>query len=268
MPDDVKFDIHQHFGTIMGVPGSAPRTDATPKMDCERRLAFMDHYGIVAAAIMPGHSFNGARGLADIIAINDGVHDYGKLSPDRFPALFGTIDPRHGRACLAEVERLHAKGFRGLSWHNRFQGLPIDHPIMFDIVERMDGCGMVGLFHCYANGDFEAPWRLRRLAERFPATKFCALDAMTSPENLEQLFGIVEQCDNVTIDLTSTLLGPQGVLWALERVGPAKLVFGSNHYSMSPLHRIDALDALDEAHLGEAERRAILHDNARGVLGV
>lgn len=263
-----KFDLHQHYGSLIGVPGAAARQVVTPQMDCDNRLAFMDTFGIEAAAIMPGHSYNASRGIADIVAINDGLHAYGALAPDRFPALFGTVDPRHGRACLAEVERLHGLGFRGLSWHHRMQGLPMDHAVMFDVVERMDAFGMAVLAHCYAQGDFEAPWRLRRRAERFPRTRFFALDAMTSPENLEQLFGVVERCDNVSIDLTSTLVGPQGLRWAVTRVGAERLTFGSNFYSMSRIDRIDALEAIDQAGLEPEERAAILGGNARALLGI
>jgi predicted TIM-barrel fold metal-dependent hydrolase len=264
---DTKFDLHQHYGSLIGVPGVALQA-TTPQIDCERRLEFMDAFGISAAAIMPSHSYNASRGVADIVALNDALHAYGQLAPDRFVALLGTVDPRHGRDCLAEVERLHAMGFRGVSWHPRFQGLPMDHPVMIDIVERMDALGMVALIHCAAQGDFESPWRLRRLAERFPRTRFFALDAMTSPENLEQLFGIVERCDNVFIDLTSTLVGPQGLLWAIERVGVPRLVFGSNFYSMVKIGRIDALDAVEAAGLNDADRLAILGGNARSLLGV
>lgn len=261
------FDLHQHFGTLIGVPGAAAAASAmTPEIDCERRIAFMDALGIAAAAIMPGHSYSAPRGLADVMAINDGVDAYGKLAPKRFPALFGTLDPRHGLACLSEVERLHRLGFKGISWHHRMQGLPMDHAVMFQIVERMDALGMIAMCHCYAQGDFEAPWRLRRLAEHFPETTFFALDAMTSPENLEQLIAVAERCDNVMIDLTTTLLGARGVLWAIERLGPGRLVFGSNYYSMSPIHRVDALDAVEAAGLDEEARRAILADNALSLL--
>lgn len=263
-----KFDLHQHYGALMGVPGAGGAIAGNPQLDCERRLAFMDAHGIAAAAIMPGHSYSAPRGLPDVVAINDGVHAYGALSPERFPALFGTVDPRHGRACLPEVDRLHSLGFKGVSWHHRMQGLPMDHPVMFDIVERMDALGLIAMCHCYAQGDFESPWRLRRLAERFPDTTFCALDAMTSFENLEQLAEVALTCGNVYIDLTSMLIGAQGIRWAIERVGAEKLVFGSNHYSMSPIHPVEALTAVDAAGCSTAETGAILGGNARSLLGL
>jgi predicted TIM-barrel fold metal-dependent hydrolase len=259
-----RFDIHQHFGTVPGSSGKA----VTPEDDRETRVAFLDAFGIGQCAVMPGHAYGAPNGLADLRAINDGLRDYAALAPERFAAVFGTIDPRHGMANVAEVERLAGLGFRGLSWHHRFQGLPMDHPVMFAVVEAMDAHGMAVLAHCYAQGDFEAPWRLRRLAECFPKTPFFALDAMTGPENLDQLLGVAEVLDNVYIDLTSTLLGSRGVERAVRRVGAGRLVFGSNYYSMSRVGRVVAIDAVEEAELDAADKAAILGGNARRLLGL
>ncbi|MDG2002386.1 MAG: amidohydrolase family protein [Novosphingobium sp.] len=261
-------DIHQHYGALIGVPGSSGDAGAGLERDRDSRLEGMEHFGVAKTALMPGHSYSAPRGLTDIRAINDGLHEYGKLEPERFAALFGTVDPRHGKASIGEVERVADLGFAGLSWHHRMQGLPMDHPVMFEIVARMDALGLIALVHCYANGDFEAPWRLRRLAERFPGTTFVALDAMTSPGNCEQLIAIAEANPNVFIDLTSTLLGGRGVLMALERLGAGRLVYGSNSYSMTQPSSIAALDAVDEAGLGEADRQAILGGNAARILGM
>ena len=121
----------------------------TPQDDCAHRLAFMDSFGIGQAALMPGHSYRAPNGLADVRAINDALHTYARLAPERSPAVFGTLDPRHGDVNVAEVERLAAMGFRGLSWHHRMQGLTMDHPVMFAIAEPMAAHGMVFMAHCY-----------------------------------------------------------------------------------------------------------------------
>jgi predicted TIM-barrel fold metal-dependent hydrolase len=262
------FDVHQHFGLVPGRTGAGDDPGDVLANDCRLRIAFMEQFGIERAAIMPGHFYSAPGGIADIRALNDGVHVYGRLAPERFVALFGTLDPRHGSANLAEIDRLGALGFRGVSWHHRFQGLPIDHPVMFAIAERMAQHGMVAMMHCYAQGDFEAPWRLRRLAEHFPEMTFVGLDAMTSPENLEQFLAITERLDNVYFDMTTTLLGPRGVRLTVERGGVERLLFGSNYYSMSTMPHIAALTALEAAGLDPAQARAILFDNACRVMGI
>ncbi len=68
--------------------------------------------------------------------------------------------------------------------------------------------------------------------------------------------------------MTSILVGPQGLIWAIERVGVPKLLFGSNFYSMVRVGRIDALDAIEGACLNDADRLAILGGNTRSLLGV
>jgi predicted TIM-barrel fold metal-dependent hydrolase len=266
-PAEGYFDMHQHVGVLIGIPGMEAGATSL-ETDAAMRLAFMDDTGIGQAALMPTHAYTAPNGLADVRALNDVLVAYQKLAPDRFPLIIGTLDPRHGLRAAAEVERLHGLGFRGLSWHHRMQGLPMDHPVMFAIVERMDALGMVVMPHCYANGDFESPWRLRRLAERFPRTAFLALDAMTSPENLEQILGAAEVLANIHVDLTTNVLGAQGVHACVDRLGAERLLFGTNYYSMSPSRPPEELDHLAAAGLSEVQTRLVTSGNARRLFGL
>jgi predicted TIM-barrel fold metal-dependent hydrolase len=261
------FDIHQHVGGLIGIAGVGD-SGAGPQADATRRLAVMDRFGIAQAALMPAHAYANPRGLADTRAVNDAIAAVARLAADRFPVMVGTVEPRHGSKALDEVDRLHGAGFRAISWHHRMQGLPMDHPAMFAIVERMSRLGMPVLAHCYASADFEAPWRLRRLAERFPQTGFVALDAMTSPENLEQILGATEMLANVHLDLTSTVLGSAGVRATVSRAGAARLLFGSNLYSMADRGHLGELECVREAGLTESDRRLILGGNARRLMGL
>ena len=262
------FDIHQHFGQLSGFHGLHGRS-ATIEDDLKARLAMMDRFGVAACALMPSHAYAAPRGAADVAALNDALLDYQQLAPDRFPVAAPTADPRHGRQAVAEVERVHARGARALSWHQRFQGLPMDHPAMFEIVAQMDRLGMTAMCHCYANGDFESPWRLRRLAEAFPQTSFVALDAMTSPENLEQILAVAEVLPNVYFDLTSSLLGVDGVRRSLDRLGPTRLVFGTNYYSLGAPEEQHDVKLLFAATGGMDEARRLAGgDNARRIFGL
>jgi predicted TIM-barrel fold metal-dependent hydrolase len=261
------FDLHQHVGGLIGIAGMGDAS-AGPEKDAAMRLAYMDRFDIAQAAVMPVHAYAAPRGLPDTRALNDAVAAMARQAPDRFPVRVGTVEPRHGTAGLAEVERLHAEGFQAISWHHRMQGLPIDHPAMFAIVARMSELGLVVMAHVYAHADFEQAWRLRRLAERFPQTTFIALDAMTSPENLEQILALAEGLSNLNLDLTSTLLGPPGVRAAVRRLGPDRLFFGTNYYSMTRREEVGEFDAVREAGLPPAEERLVLGGNARRVFGL
>ncbi|HKX77283.1 MAG TPA: amidohydrolase family protein [Novosphingobium sp.] len=264
-PNLAIFDFHQHMGSLIGIPGGGG-ANATVEADVERRLAFMDGAGIAQCALMPGHSYSAPRGAADIRAMNDDLVAYRRHAPDRFPVIAATVDPRHGDHAVAEVERLAGMGVQALSWHNRMQGLPIDHAVMFAIVEKADKAGMAIMAHCYANGDFEAAWRLRRLAEAFPDTQFVALDAMTSPENLELILAIAEVVPNFHLDMTTTVLGVDGVRRCLDRLGPTRLVFGTNYYSMGVRSTLPELDLVRGAGPTDEALALVMGGNARRIL--
>lgn len=259
------FDVHQHVGNLIGhIPG-ATKGSGTIEDDVRSRIACMDFAGIAQAALMPAHAYNASRGVVDIVAINDRLLAVRALAPDRFPVVAATVDPRHGPDALDEVSRLAAHGVQALSFHNRFQGLPVDHAMMFRIVERATDHGMVIMAHAYASGDFESPWRLRRLVEAFSQTRFIALDALTSQENLDQLCAMAESLTNLAIDLTAALLGVPGVQQAINRLGPDRLLFGTNFYSHGktrfPADLATLLAATDDAaalkQMGGANARRI-----------
>jgi predicted TIM-barrel fold metal-dependent hydrolase len=55
---------------------------------------------------------------------------------------------------------------------------------------------------------------------------------------------------------------------ALERLGGSRLVYGSNSYSMTRPSSIAALDAIKQAGLSEADRKAVLGGNTARILGL
>ncbi len=262
------FDVHQHVGNLVGhIPG-ATKGGGTIEEDCRSRIAFMDSFGITQSALMPAHAYDAARGAADIGAINDRLLELRALAPERFPVLAATVDPRHGAHALGEIDRLRDLGVQALSFHNRFQGLPLDHGMMVRIAERMNGQGMVMMAHCYASADFEAPWRLRRLAEAFPDMPFLALDVQTSRENLDQLIATAERLPNLHLDLTSSLLGRNGLLKCLDRLEPTRLTFGTNFYSHGSRTSVPEIDLLLDTVTDAEALRLIGGDNARRLFGL
>jgi predicted TIM-barrel fold metal-dependent hydrolase len=263
------FDNHQHVGGVPGVPGqrfSGVLDDAQREEDFQRRVAVMDRAGIAQAAVMPAHSYPRPNGLADTRAVNDALAAYCARDPARFPAVIGTVEPRYGDDGLVEIDRMGALGFKGVSWHHRQQGLPIDHPVMFRIIERMARHNLVPFVHCLADADFEDVWRLCTLAQAFPRTPFLCMDTATDAVNFENAMRCGERAPNMYFDITSFMLQPDAISRFVSRLGAARLIFGSNLYSMMRTHRMREIEAVTAARLPDTARRQILGDNARRIL--
>jgi predicted TIM-barrel fold metal-dependent hydrolase len=264
------FDFHQHFGEMLGSPGTPSLSpDEVMRRDIEVRVRVMEAAGIGQALLMPSHTYDRAGGFEATRAMNDRLSAYRLLDPAHFPAVIGTVEPRHGADAVAEVDRTHAElGFRGLSWHHRQQGLPMDHPVMIDCLSRMDALGMIAMIHCFPGADFEELWRIRRLAEAFPKVRFVVLDSMAAGRQFEEALNVGERTENIFLDITSTVIGPGGIERAVACLGASRIVFGTNLYS-NFFHRAFAeiADVRRAAISGEA-KALIFGGNARKLLGL
>lgn len=265
------FDNHQHVGGVPGIPGhhaTGALDDSQIARDHAIRVEAMQRVGTSQAALMPGHSYPRPNGLADTRTVNDTLAAYRRFDSERFPAVIGTVEPRYGADGLAEIDRVHALGFQGLSWHHRQQGLAIDHPVMHTFAERMVDHGLVAFIHCYPDGDFESVWRLRNLAESHPELAVLCMDTGTHTEAFEEALRCAERAANVFVDLTSFSLGASAIERAVAVLGAERIVFGTNLYSLTRPVRSHELDMVMAAALTDAQRRAILGGNARRLLGL
>src|SRR5207249_4467381 len=118
-------------------------------------------------------------GIQATMRSNDTVAEYRQRDRQRFPVAAGIVEPLHGDRSLAELERIkHELGLEGVVWHNRFQGVAVDHPYMRPLLKKVSELGLVPFIHTNAESNMEAAWRLERLAHEFPELTFVALDAL------------------------------------------------------------------------------------------
>ena len=159
------FDIHHHLGSLTG--GSLQEEAGWQDRDYDNRVRIMESNGVTMSAILAATGYIQADGIKDTMRSNDTVAAYRKRDPKRFPVACGTVEPLHGTRSLSELERMkHELHLEGVVWHNRFQGVAIDHQLMRPLLKKVSELGLLPIIHTNAESNMEAVWRLERLAER------------------------------------------------------------------------------------------------------
>ncbi|KPJ70626.1 MAG: hypothetical protein AMS14_10280 [Planctomycetes bacterium DG_20] len=159
LPDTLVIDGHVHIG-----PWRHNTTFHSVEEAVEESVAFMDAHGIDAVCAMGGGSmFTGA----DYHLGNDFLLRVSERLPDRMIP-FANVNPNDTRdANLAELDRVYARGIRGIKLINAYQqNYPGDGPNLMALYAYAADHGMLVFNH-----QWEEPviWRI---SGEFPAVTF------------------------------------------------------------------------------------------------
>jgi predicted TIM-barrel fold metal-dependent hydrolase len=256
------FDIHHHLGSLTG--GSLQEGEGWEDRDYENRVRIMQANGVTASAILAATGYIQADGIKDTIRSNNTVAAYRKRDPKRFPVACGLVEPLHGARSLDELERIkHELHLEGVVWHNRFQGVAIDHQLMRPLLKKVSELGLVPLIHTNAESNMEAVWRLERLAVEFPEITFVSMDALTTNVNSQLALDIAKRRANILFD-TAHVRSSTYVKQFVEAVGSHRLIFGSLFYSHpASYERCATLEEVKGAKISDEDKANILSLNAR-----
>ena len=256
------FDIHHHLGSLTG--GSLQEEPGWQDRDYSNRVRIMEANGVTHSAILAATGYIQADGIKDTMRSNDTVAAYRKQDPKRFPVACGTVEPLHGARSLGELERIkHELQMEGVVWHNRFQGVAVDHQLMRPLLKKVSELGLVPLVHTNAESNLEAVWRLERLALEFPELTFVAMDALTTNTNSQLALDIAKRTPNILFD-TAHVRGAGYVRQFVEAVGSHRLVFGSLFYSYPASYEHCAtLEEVKAAKISEEDKANILSLNVK-----
>lgn len=263
-------DCHHHVGSLeaQGFTFAGIEAGKDPAVvELERRLSAMDRQGVDQAIVIPGHGYLRPDGVADTRRINDGVAAYRDAHPQRFPAALGIVEPLHGKAGIAELTRLRDElGLVGVSVHTRFQGVQTDSPLVLAVVREAARLGLVPFVHAVEGVPDEAIWRAQQVARAVPDTTIVVLDAFGGAEHARQAVIIAKETPNMVFD-TSLAHHYLFVENMIDAVGPERLVFGTDYYSMmgDPQPSV-VLDQLARNDLPAEHKAAILSGNLRRIL--
>ena len=261
------FDIHHHLGSLTG--GSLQEEPGWQDKDYNNRVRIMQANGVTKSAILAATGYIQADGIKDTMRSNDAVAAYRKRDPERFPVACGTVEPLHGIRSIAELERMkHELHLEGVVWHNRFQGVAIDHQLMRPLLKKVSELQLVPLVHTNAESNMEAVWRLERLALEFPEITFVSMDALTTNVNSQLALDIAKRTHNILFD-TAHVRGAGYVRQFVETVGSRRLIFGSLFYSYPASYEHCAtLHEIKEARITDEDKANILSLNAKSLFGL
>ena len=261
------FDIHHHLGSLTG--GSLQEEPGWQDKDYNNRVRIMQANGVTKSAILAATGYIQADGIKDTMRSNDAVAAYRKRDPERFPVACGTVEPLHGIRSIAELERMkHELHLEGVVWHNRFQGVAIDHQLMRPLLKKVSELQLVPLVHSNAESNMEAVWRLERLALEFPEITFVSMDALTTNVNSQLALDIAKRTHNILFD-TAHVRGSGHVRQFVETVGSRRLIFGSLFYSYPASYEHCAtLHEIKEARITDEDKANILSLNAKSLFGL
>jgi predicted TIM-barrel fold metal-dependent hydrolase len=268
------FDVHHHVGRAFDALGgelAADDEDAVEfaHVELSDRLRIMDEGGVRQALVIPGHGYLRPEGIADTRRVNDEIAAYRDRTPDRFPVACGIVEPTHGAASFAEIDRTHDElGLVALSFHTRFQGVSLDSQWILRYLGRMGERGLVPILHAMDDTPEEALWKLATVARAHPDLPILALDAFSGFEATRHCFFVAEVAPNLVFD-TSLSYNFDFIVDFARRFGAHRVVFGTDLYSYPVGQRVShLLPQIVASALPDADKAAILGANARALFGV
>jgi predicted TIM-barrel fold metal-dependent hydrolase len=217
----------------------------------------MDEAGVDRAAVMT---------IVDLPGINPEAMELIAEACDRFPGrLFGFIrlHPWHRDEALKLLSRAVTElGFRGLKLH------PVStlaHPGGPDTIALIRAAGELGvptLFHC-GDEPLTTPQSIAPAAAACPDSDII-LGHMGGYFHVDEAIDVAERYPNIILE-TSAMPYPEKIREAVGRIGPERVVFGSDGPVSSPVLEREKVMI---AGLTAEETRLVLGGNAATLLGV
>lgn len=215
-----------------------------------------------ATAAGIGHCvvFSTATRPDQVAAINSFIADTVASSP-MFIGL-GTMHPGLSSSAIREeVRHIADLGLKGIKLHPDFQAIYPDAEDMTPVYENAIEHGLCLVFH---SGDrrhpYSHPARIAAVARRFPALSMVA-SHMGGWSQWSLGRDLLSPLQNVWVDTSSTMpfIKAEEMVGLIQAFGFERVLFGSDFPMWDPGEELRQFLALQ---LGEADRKAILFDNA------
>jgi hypothetical protein len=236
-------DVHAHTGAM------PLTTFATGAADLERMEA---EAGVVKAVVSSARAV-----FYEMVTGNRETFDLTRTSPMLYMYIY--VDPHRPDESLAEIEKYaglpHVAGIKSRS---DYHGLPADCDEYLRIYKAAVRHELPMLMHAFGAGTVK---ECVRAAEKTGLRMI--LGHMGGPE-WRQAVDAAKDSKHVWLDACASMNDYDKIGYALDVVGPGRIVFGSDAVLINPWW---TLSMFESAGLADAEKQAIYHDNALGIFG-
>ncbi len=228
-PVPIVLDAHQHVD-VRRVGAGEDDALHLLQADFEARMAMMSRENIAATVLMPSYDYDKRFGTFSTQRVLDALSQYQSWDAERIRWLGLTVEPQYGKSAVRQLEdALNTGVFKVVSWHNRYQGLSVDHPIMFEFVALAGQHNCVVYLHG-TNSDHEELWRIGPLVRAFPEVRFVVVDALMVGSHTPIIMDLMTDVGNIWVDTAGATTFVNAVRAVGETAGWDKLLFGSDVY--------------------------------------
>jgi uncharacterized protein len=207
---------------------------------------------------------------------NDWTCQTGRDHPSLVP--FISLDPSMGAEdAVGEVYRCREQGAVGIKLHPSSQRFNPDDPNLWPAYAEAESLEMPVLSHGGffpmdpESSEHSRPRAFARILEAFPRLRFVL--AHLGNGYVDESLAMAERFPNLHFDSSSVITGTidppemsdDEAVALIRRFGAERILFGSDWPWFHPVRDIDRIEALP---LSDSERRLILGENARRVMGI
>jgi len=172
-----------------------------------------------------------------------------------------TINPNYFDESIAEMRKyLYLKNFVGAKLHPSYSAQPISSELTYELIKAYRRYDKPLLVHTFSAADAMA---LVNLTKQFP--ELVVIMAHMGGPQWEDAIRIAEKHPRVFVEPCSSYPDKDKLRFAIDRLGPRRVLFGSD---MPLLHPSVTLGAIMEADLTDSQREAVLYRNAKHLFGL
>ncbi len=190
------------------------------------------------------------------------------LLQDEMIIPFGSVHPDSEDA-LTELERLRDAGIRGIKFHNEYQNFYVDDEKAFPIYEKCTELGLIMLFHGGADRGFAppvktAPFRMRKVANRFPEAKIVVAHLGGQAMEEEAVDQLADTNVWVDTSFAAMCVSAEKGEEVIRAFGEDRVLFGTDCPWDTPVHTVQWLESMT---FSKQVLDKVYYENALKLLG-